>query len=315
MRSATSSAPIRWRTCRSAACCRALDLPRDLFCFACFDGQYPVPVPYDVASHKFVLEDEPAATALAGSAAIRDGLSAGGRRCRGRRARRRAACASDVEGTFGPEVLGGLGGFGGALGLPGGLREPVLVSRPTASAPRPRSLAPLGRFDTIGLDLVAMCADDVVCHGARPLFFLDYIAVGQRRPGAGRGARGRRRRRLRAWPVARSSAARRPSIPACMAAGRVRPGRASASASWSATSSSTAAGIGRATRSRHRRERPPCERLSRWSQARRRSRARSLAAPFSAAAATLGDELLTPTTHLRARTCSRCRDEAAAGAA
>ena len=46
----------------------ALDLPRDLFCFACFDGQYPVPVPYDVASHKFILEDEPAGTALAGSA-------------------------------------------------------------------------------------------------------------------------------------------------------------------------------------------------------------------------------------------------------
>jgi amidophosphoribosyltransferase len=41
----------------------ALQLPRDRFCFACFDGQYPVPVPYDVASHKFVLEDEPVAGA------------------------------------------------------------------------------------------------------------------------------------------------------------------------------------------------------------------------------------------------------------
>jgi amidophosphoribosyltransferase len=41
----------------------ALDLPRDDFCFACFDGLYPVPVPYDVASHKFILEDEPVALA------------------------------------------------------------------------------------------------------------------------------------------------------------------------------------------------------------------------------------------------------------
>ena len=45
----------------------ALDLPRERFCFACFDGHYPVPVPYDVANHKFLLEDEPAGIPVAGS--------------------------------------------------------------------------------------------------------------------------------------------------------------------------------------------------------------------------------------------------------
>ena len=57
MRSASTWAPTRSPTCRSAGVLDALDLPRERFCFACFDGLYPVPVPYDVASHKFILED------------------------------------------------------------------------------------------------------------------------------------------------------------------------------------------------------------------------------------------------------------------
>ena len=83
--------------------------------------------------------------------------------------------------------------------------------RPTASGTKTAIAAALGRFDTIGIDLVAMCADDVVCSGAEPLVFLDYVAVGRLDPGRRRRARRRRRGRLSRWPAARSSAARPPS--------------------------------------------------------------------------------------------------------
>jgi phosphoribosylformylglycinamidine cyclo-ligase len=82
-----------------------------------------------------------------------------------------------VEATFGPEVLTGLGSFAAAVGLPDGLREPVLVSATDGVGTKTALAAQLGRYDTIGIDLVAMCADDVTCLGARPLFFLDYVAV------------------------------------------------------------------------------------------------------------------------------------------
>ena len=84
-----------------------------------------------------------------------------------------------VESTHRPEVVGGLGGFGGAIGIPVGYREPLLVASTDGVGTKTAIAAALGRFDTIGIDLVAMCADDVVCCGAEPLAFLDYIAVGQ----------------------------------------------------------------------------------------------------------------------------------------
>ena len=83
-----------------------------------------------------------------------------------------------VESTRRPEVLGGLGGFGGAMTIPTGYREPVLISSTDGVGTKTAIAGALGRFDTIGIDLVAMCADDVVCSGAEPLFFLDYVAVG-----------------------------------------------------------------------------------------------------------------------------------------
>jgi phosphoribosylformylglycinamidine cyclo-ligase len=83
-----------------------------------------------------------------------------------------------VESTRRPEVIGGLGGFGGAVTIPVGFREPVLVSSTDGVGTKTAIAAALGRFDTIGIDLVAMCADDVACSGAEPLFFLDYLAVG-----------------------------------------------------------------------------------------------------------------------------------------
>ena len=84
-----------------------------------------------------------------------------------------------VESTRRPEVIGGLGGFAAAVGLPTGYREPVLVSSTDGVGTKTAIAGSLRRFDTIGRDLVAMCADDVVCSGAAPLFFLDYIAVGR----------------------------------------------------------------------------------------------------------------------------------------
>jgi phosphoribosylformylglycinamidine cyclo-ligase len=77
------------------------------------------------------------------------------------------------------DLLGGIGGFGAALTLPEGYRSPVLVTATDGVGTKTEIARRLGRFDTIGRDLVAMCADDIVCHGARPTFFLDYLAVGR----------------------------------------------------------------------------------------------------------------------------------------
>jgi phosphoribosylformylglycinamidine cyclo-ligase len=89
-----------------------------------------------------------------------------------------ALMRAHVESTRRPEVVGGLGGFGGAIAIPTGYREPLLVGSTDGVGTKTAIAAALHRFDTIGIDLVAMCADDVVCCGAEPLAFLDYIAVG-----------------------------------------------------------------------------------------------------------------------------------------
>ena len=86
---------------------------------------------------------------------------------------------ASVESTRRPEVVGGLGGFGGAFTVPAGYREPLMVASTDGVGTKTALAASLRRFDTIGIDLVAMCADDVVCCGAEPLAFLDYIAVGR----------------------------------------------------------------------------------------------------------------------------------------
>lgn len=87
-----------------------------------------------------------------------------------------------VESTRRPEVIGGLGGFGGAFAIPPGYRDPVMIASTDGVGTKSAIAGAVGRFDTIGIDLVAMCADDVVCVGAEPLAFLDYVAVGRLDP-------------------------------------------------------------------------------------------------------------------------------------
>jgi phosphoribosylformylglycinamidine cyclo-ligase len=82
----------------------------------------------------------------------------------------------------GLDLLTGIGAFASAVALPGGYREPVLVSATDGVGTKTAIAAALGRYETIGRDLVAMCADDVVCLGGRPLLFLDYVAVGRLEP-------------------------------------------------------------------------------------------------------------------------------------
>ena len=88
-----------------------------------------------------------------------------------------------VESTVIPGVIGGLGGFGGLFAPDfAGMKKPVLVSGTDGVGTKLRIAMLMNRHNTIGIDCVAMCVNDIICGGAMPLFFLDYIACGRNEP-------------------------------------------------------------------------------------------------------------------------------------
>ena len=89
-----------------------------------------------------------------------------------------------VKKTMRPEVLGGLGGFAGAFDLSGikNIEEPVLLSGTDGCGTKVKLAFVMDKHDTIGIDAVAMCVNDIACSGGEPLFFLDYIACGKNYP-------------------------------------------------------------------------------------------------------------------------------------
>ena len=89
-----------------------------------------------------------------------------------------------VKTTMRPEVLGGLGGFSGAFSMESlkGMEEPILLSGTDGVGTKLKLAFLMDRHDTVGIDCVAMCVNDVACAGGEPLFFLDYIACGKNVP-------------------------------------------------------------------------------------------------------------------------------------
>lgn len=89
--------------------------------------------------------------------------------------------SSIAKSTSGAHVIGGVGGFGALIGLNGArkMSSPVLVAGTDSVGTKLMIAFQTGRHDTVGIDCVAMCVNDIICHAARPMFFLDYIGSGK----------------------------------------------------------------------------------------------------------------------------------------
>lgn len=92
------------------------------------------------------------------------------------------AIKSDVKSTFDKNVIGGIGSFAGAYALPTGYKEPVILSATDGVGTKLRLAIESGKLDTVGIDLVAMCVNDLICNFGTPMFFLDYYATGKLLP-------------------------------------------------------------------------------------------------------------------------------------
>lgn len=89
------------------------------------------------------------------------------------------AIKSDVKSTFDKNVIGGIGSFAGAYALPTGYKEPVILSATDGVGTKLKIAIESGKLDTVGIDLVAMCVNDLICNFGTPMFFLDYYATGK----------------------------------------------------------------------------------------------------------------------------------------
>jgi len=89
------------------------------------------------------------------------------------------AIKSDVKSTFDSNVIGGIGSFAGAYALPTGYKEPVILSATDGVGTKLKLAIESNKFDTVGIDLVAMCVNDLICNFGTPMFFLDYYATGK----------------------------------------------------------------------------------------------------------------------------------------
>ena len=94
------------------------------------------------------------------------------------------AIKSDVKSTFDSNVIGGIGSFAGAYALPSGYKEPVILSATDGVGTKLKLAIESGKLDTVGIDLVAMCVNDLICNFGTPMFFLDYYATGKLLPGS-----------------------------------------------------------------------------------------------------------------------------------
>lgn len=92
------------------------------------------------------------------------------------------AIKADVKSTFDKNVIGGIGSFAGAYALPTGYKEPVILSATDGVGTKLRIAIDSGKLDTVGIDLVAMCVNDLICNNGTPMFFLDYYATGKLLP-------------------------------------------------------------------------------------------------------------------------------------
>jgi phosphoribosylformylglycinamidine cyclo-ligase len=89
------------------------------------------------------------------------------------------AIKAEVKSTFDENVIGGIGSFAGAYALPRGYREPVLLSATDGVGTKLKLAIESGKLDGVGIDLVAMCVNDLICNFGTPMFFLDYYATGK----------------------------------------------------------------------------------------------------------------------------------------
>ncbi len=97
------------------------------------------------------------------------------------------AIKEDVKSTFDEHVIGGIGSFAGAYALPSGYKEPVLLSATDGVGTKLKLAIESGKLDTVGIDLVAMCVNDLICNFGTPMFFLDYYATGKLVPAEAKG--------------------------------------------------------------------------------------------------------------------------------